>query len=93
VRTIVKEQTHLQIDKVVDTFDELGMGQDAPTAEKRPALKPKNVYIGGRKSQLKANRVASLTHGKRKRDSEGKGRGTYPLSCAAYARKRSQHRI
>jgi hypothetical protein len=72
VRTIVKEQTHLQIDKLVDTFDELGMGQDASTAEKRPALKPKNVYIGGRKSKLKANRVARLTHGKR--DCEGKGR-------------------
>jgi hypothetical protein len=64
----------LQIDKMFDTSDELGMGQDAPCVEKRPALKPKNVYKGGRKSQLKANRVARLTHGKRKRDREGKGR-------------------
>jgi hypothetical protein len=57
--------------------------RDAPCVEKRPALKPKNVYKGGRKSQLKANRVARRTHGKRKRDREGKGRGTYPFSCAA----------
>jgi hypothetical protein len=77
----------LQIDKMFDTSDELGMGQDALCVEKRPALKPKNVYKGGRKSQLKANRVARLTHGKRKHDREGKGRGTYPFSCAALFEK------
>jgi hypothetical protein len=76
-----------------DTSDELEMGQDAPTVGKRPALKPKNVYKGGRKSQLKADRVARLTHGKRRPDREGKLRGAYPLSCAACVRKRSQHRI
>jgi hypothetical protein len=59
------------------------MGQDALTVEKGPALQPKDVYKGGRKCQLKADRAARLAQGKRRRDKEGTGRGTCPLICAA----------
>jgi hypothetical protein len=76
-----------------DTSDELGMGQDAPTVQKGPALKPDNVYKGGRKSYVEANRVARFAQGKQNRDTEGKARGKYPLICVACVRMRSQHRI